>query len=272
MNLNNFIKDTYGSGIRLNFKQIMIVLFSCITISVLMFCNIDPSAVKNELPIFINNFFLYYVELFILCFGFTFLALYFYCKPIPPKDRFKSLKIIFAFILLLILGVLFLPYIVIRIITNGSGEILKIKNLFSNIIETLITIIIWIFSFYIILAFLCGMGDILRVLLKLKYPVIHNIVGVKAVIYYSMFLSMILSNKIAEVSYFKINGIKDPELKKQIRHEMKLFWYYMVFFVSFIAKPLDFNDTILKLFFDALFYSSATIALLSKVIEWRNKA
>ncbi len=271
MNLKKFINDTYGSGSELKMIHVTVILLSCTSISLLMFFYINPNSISNGLPTLINKLFIYYLEALIFCFGLLFLSLYFYCKPIPKVDRFKKIKVVFAFISLIYLGILFLPYVAITAISNSSGKILKIEKLITDIIHALIAIIAWIILLYFFLVLSCGLGDILRIRSKLKFPTLYNIVGVKAVVYYGMFISMLLSNKITKVFYFKISKIQNLEIKKQVNHQMKLFWYYMVFLVSFIVKPLDFNNTDVELFFDALFYSSATIALLSKAVEWRNK-
>ncbi|MNO77434.1 hypothetical protein D3C76_685440 [compost metagenome] len=176
------------------------------------------------------------------------------------KDTFKYVKIVFAFLSLLFFLLLFLPYVVINLVGDGIGKLLKLREITNNIIAALSAILTWVTVFYILL---------------IAFALISNTVSVistNACVYYSVFMSMLISNKIASIVFFKISKVSDEEKRKLAKHQVTLFWHYTVFVFSFIAKPLNFSDPNVKLFFDALFYSSATLSLLSKAIETKNKS
>lgn len=272
MEIKKFVNDTYGSGSGLTLVYAIIIMLVTTTISLSMFLHIDLNTISNGLPTLMNKMFFHYIELIIFCAGLLFLSLHLYCKPIPKIDRFKRIKIIFAFLTLSLFGILLFPYAASIFILSWSGEILKIDKLQSDIVKTPLKIAAWVMSFILIFALSFKLGYFIKFRLIINFPIIYNAIGEKTVIYYSTFISMLLSNKIAKLVFFKISKIENQEFKKQVNHQMTLLWYYITFLISFIVKPLDFNITFIKLFSDAIFYSSATIGLLSKAMEWRNKA
>ncbi|MEB4783496.1 hypothetical protein P5G60_17205 [Paenibacillus jamilae] len=271
MQLRNFFKETYGSGTQLTSLSSAVIFFSLTAISLTLYFLIDPTKIDNGLPILLNQIVIYYISLFLFGSGFFILALFLYCKPIPMKDRFKYVKIVFVFLSLLFFAFLFLPYIVFNFINDNIGKIFKIKRLTHNIVAALFAILTWISLFYIMLIVLTFVSDIVRFYAESLHLSLVTVVNASACVYYSVFISILISNNIARIVFFKISPINDEEKKKSAKHQITIFWHYTIFALSFIAKPLNFSDPGVKLFFDALFYASATLSLLSKAIETKNK-
>lgn len=97
MQIKRIIKETYGSGIQLTPTSSSFIFSILAGGSLLLFFLVDPTKIDNGLPVLINQIAIYYISSFLLSSGFLFLALFFYCKPIPVKDRFKYVKIISTF-------------------------------------------------------------------------------------------------------------------------------------------------------------------------------
>lgn len=164
----------------------------------------------------------------------------------------------------------FLPYVIIGSINNGIGRLFKINKITNNIFAALAAILTWTIAFYVSLIILAFISDILR--LSVIDPSLLAVISANACTYYIVFVSILISNKLAKVVFFKINKIDDIYEKKLVNNQINIFWNYSVFLLSFIAKPLNFSNPDVKLFFDALFYASATLSLLSKANESKNKS
>jgi hypothetical protein len=264
-----FIEDTYGSGTLLSLPISIIILICTTSLSAYLYFCVDVGAINNDLPMWLNAIFLYYFQILVFCIGLLFFSLFFYCKPRPEKDYLKGFKIFFVFSMLLVFSVLLLPFMIITNVFNGVGKLFKINKLTMDFVKSLLVMALWLISFIFCLYISTFLIQIAIIFINLAS--IHELINGIAILYYGMFFSIFISNKIAKISYLKFAKISDDEDVKKASQQMSLLWCYTILFISFAAKPLNFNNEVAKAFFDALFYSSATITLLSKIVEMRAK-
>ena len=251
--MKKFIKSTYGSGTQANFLSAVAVLLIGIIISAILIFYVENP--ENALPAVVNDIFRFYLACVISSFSFLFFALYFYCKPIPPKDTFKHLKILLLFISIFISGILLLPYAIFDAVASFTSKKLRIQSLFKNLIDGFLCIIVWLILLYVLL---------------FGFSVIFSFIpflGLTAILSYSMFLSLLISNKLTKKLYFYLIKANSLEKIKQTQHELNILWSCMVLLVSFFLEPLDFNNENAECFCEALFYSVATLSLFSDLIQ-----
>ena len=252
--MKKFIKNTYGSGTQANFLSAVAVPLIGITFSAILIFHVENP--ENVLPTVVNDIFRFYVAGVVSSFSFLFFALYFYCKPIPPKDTFKYFKILFLFITIFFSGIFLLPYAIFDTVTSFTSKKLRIQSLFENLTDGLLCIIVWLILLY---AFLCIFSCILLLFI--------SFLGLTAILSYSMFFSLLISNKLAKILYFHLIKANSPEKIKRTQHELNILWACMVLLVSFFLEPLNFNNENIECFCDALFYSVATLSLFSDLIQ-----
>jgi hypothetical protein len=261
--IKEYINKSYGSGV--NTSCIFPIVF--LAISIIIGCigifRFDPNKIDTDLPFMMNWIFKWYFVILTFDAGFLFLALFLYFKPKTKntKDKTKVFKIIFAFLTILIFGILCLPLIIILLICKGIGKILKVENLSDNFISSLMALISWI---------LISIFSLLILLYCCKTFLIDYINGT-ALLSYSMLLSLFISNKLSKIIFMKMVHIIINEEKEKTSQQVELFWSYILLAITVLIKPLEFNDESTKAIVDALFYSSASITLFSKVFDLRKK-
>lgn len=268
--LKNFIRKTYGSGTTLSLKIVLFILSITSSTSLLMFFSISSKTFNDSIPKLINQLMVYYFLILLFFSGFFILSLFLYFKPVSKIDKYKKVKILFTFTIVLIMCILFFPYAILIPINIRLGDILKIPKLTKYISFSLLSILLWLILFGGIFGILLSSGWKIRTFLEADYQYIYNLLNLDAITYYSMFTSILIANGISKFVFFKAVKIQDEFEINEVKYQMKLFWNYMILLISFLIKPLEFGNDEVNLFFNALFYSVATITLLSKAIELRH--
>lgn len=265
--MKKFIDDTYGSGTEMPLSFAVVYFIVGVLVVVFMFNWSGIESISNGLPVLINKIILYYFGSFFFVTGLTFLALYFYCKPIPSTDHFKCLKILFAILSLIALSAVLFPYMLFILITEVIGKKMSINLLLENvdkIIKGLVCLFIWLFVWCFCLFLFTDIFSRLFVSI--------TVISSSTIISYSTFLSIAISNGVTKKIYIKWIHVNSVEEQEAVSHQLDILWACMVLLLSFVAKPMDFSDSNVEIFVDAAFYSTATLTLLSKTIDLRNRS
>ena len=107
--------------------------------------------------------------------------------------------------------------------------------------------------------------------LDTHYQFLGETFDIKPIICYVMLCSILISNKLATIVFFKTTKIENEKEKVIVHSEMALLWNVTILIFSLLLKPLNIEDDALKALVDGLFYSSTVISLLSKVLDSRKK-
>jgi len=268
LDIRKKINSTYGSGTPLTWRSTGIILVVSIILSLLWYYILSAFALPDTFTNTMRTILSCYIAILITSIGFLFLSIFLYCKPVPMKDRFEIPKKLFLVVMLILTSILLFPLVAIITAFYGISKLMRIDRLVVDIVYSLLCMAIWMMIWYFFFVMFNIIGDTARVIAGFYFVDIHAIVNEITVLHFSMFFSLIISNGITKRIYFALAKV-DEDSREKASHQMKLLWSYTILLFSFLAKPLNFPDESIGLFFDALFYSSATISLLSTVKKMR---
>ena len=268
LNIYKKIKNAYGAGTSLTWRSSGIVIIVSILLGLLWYCFLSDVVLTDTTAPAIKTLLPYYLTIIIVSIGFLVFAVFLYSKVAPKKDKYEIPKKLFLVIMVILLSILFFPFTAIFVIFYGISKYMRIERLTVDIVYSLLCIVIWLMLWYFFFVLFNTLGDIALIFTNLYFINIHAIVNEITVLHFSMFFSLVTSNCITKRIYFALVKINEDGREKA-SHQMKLLWNYTILLFSFLAKPLNFPDESMRYFFDALFYSAATISLLATVRKMR---
>lgn len=262
----DFVKNGYGSGASVNpaFQIILPSISFLIGAGVLF--NLYYNTINNALSGLIGNAFIYYLALLLICEGLLFVSAFSYSKTAPLKGKLKQFKKIFLIIAIVLFYAFLSPCVITKIIMCLLGKAFRIEKLTGNMISAFSSLFVWITLFWFLsLLSYCLIDYMEKSSLSIN---LYNFIGENAIMCYILLLSILLSNKIARLVFFKISKIRDVAA---VDCEMTLLKSYFFFIVSLVVLPLTIDNVSPHTFFIALLCALTIIFELYRVIRLRKE-